>query len=567
MSQLKQNVNRHWFAISQIVIFLSVLFVGAQTICYSDEGFFGNAYQYFFTDHQCNYTTDSYYLSIFVGAVWEKVFGWGGILSFNILAALSFCFVFYFVVKILEKYTRYKWYLFSGYLTTILPSSVYLFNNMNLTLMLLSVLSFFLYKFHKKDKISYLFVASFISGVCLFARLPNITLLILPFSVPIYNIIKKQIDLKAAVKESVIIIMGIMFGVLSIIMLMSELGHLDSYYTAVYKNLSVEASGSGESMHSLDLLLYYYIKDYVCVFILCLYFYISYKWIKRYKCLYNPAIVYLITGIVGISILLFIQRRVYVSGYNYFVFSFSLLAIFYTIRENWRNDIFVSLLSTTIAFLLPLGSQAGIGSVGGYSSFIMTPLAFCLIRSGMEKKSHSEYNYYHSFSVFFILLYIIYRFSFTILFGTWAEPGSRLLKTNVITNSKLATTLVSKERFDEIDPALDVLNVYLDEDDYLLCFKDIPIFNYLTHTKPYAYCNDPGFTNPSLFEKHLRKAEIASPYRPVIIREKEINNNPGWERHLAILNSFVSRNSYLSAWENEKFEILIPSNYQKKHNE
>lgn len=94
-----------------------------------------------------------------------------------------------------------------------------------------------------------------------------------------------------------------------------------------------------------------------------------------------------------------------------------------------------------------------------------------------------------------------------VIFGTWAEGGSRLYKTEIIENSKYATVLVSRERANEIDPVLKVLNNYVKEGDYLFCFKDIPIFNYLTRTKPYAYCSEPGFIHPSLFKFNLEQAE------------------------------------------------------------
>lgn len=561
MKSVSKFVDKHWYSLSMLLIFSYTIFSGAQTICYSDEGYFGTAFQNFFDAHESTYTTDSYYLSIFVGAIWNKLFGGLGILSFTILAGITSCVTFHFVQKVLVQISKdSKWLITAGFFATLLYGFTYLFNNIHLTCLLLSIESYLLYEAYKGNSYTKLFVASFLGVLNVFTRIPNVTLLLLLLLPVMFCIIQKR-------KAFLFLINAACGGALALVLmivLMSLLGHLDYFYKATIENLAIEATSGEESIHSMSSLLTHYIKDYTCVFLLMIIVgivvYVKNRIASRQlMLLYSLAICFLM--LVAMYLL---RKYVYPHSFNYIIFSTALFCMLRNIVKKKYSSLFLSLLSIGIAILMPLGTDAGIASVGGFSSMFMLPLAMTEVHSetSLMKPKVKGINIIFMATIF--LAFILLRFADMVAYGTWAEGGTRLKKTYLIHNSKYSTTYVSKERADEIDPVLLELNKYVKEGNYLFCFKDIPIFNYLTNTKPYAYCSEPGFISPGLFKYHICKAEKEIAELPVILREKELVQNPGWKRHAEVCDDFVKRHNYEVVWSSEKFEILISKNKRIK---
>ena len=48
---------------------------------------------------------------------------------------------------------------------------------------------------------------------------------------------------------------------------------------------------------------------------------------------------------------------------------------------------------------------------------------------------------------------------------------------------------------------------------------------------------------------------------PVLIKQKVLVRNPGWEKHEQILEDFIYKNKYEKVWDNKKFEILISNSH------
>ncbi len=540
-----------------LLIFTYTIFSGIQTICYSDEGYFGSAYQNFFDAHESIYTTDSYYLSIFVGAIWDKLFGCYGIFSYTVLVGLILCVTFHYIQRVItNEYESSRWVITIGFFITLLYGFTYLVNNNHLTCLILSVEGCMIYEAYKEKSLPKYFVASFLGGLNVFIRLPNILLLVL-LIIPIIFVGKDRRLLFSYLKNG---FWGVILSFAFVFILMSVLGHLDYFYKATFENLSIEAASGEESIHSFGSLATNYIKDYACIFVLMLIVWTLLFVKKFFKGSVLLFVYLIIVFLIIIVITSYLKIHVYIHSFNYIIFSVALFCIIRNIILKRYNNLVLYLLSLGIAFIMPLGTDAGIASLGGLSSMYMLPLALSETKKevdGLENRNRIN-NLLIIASLLF--LFVLYRFADIIKYGTWAEPGNRLQKLYTIDNSKYATVFVSKERDEEIDTALEELNKYVKEGDYLFCFKDIPIFNYLTNTKPYAYCSEPGFINPGLFYNHIGQAEKCIQVKPIVIKEKVLVRNPGWEKHGEIMEGFLKRNKYKKVWENNLFEILVPNN-------
>ena len=558
MKKVLAFADKHWYLLSMLLIFSYILFSGIQTICYSDEGYFGSAYQNFFDAHETIYTTDSYYLSILVGAIWDKLFGNYGIFSYTILAGIFSCITFHFVQRTLLKVgCRDRWYITLGFFITLLYGFTYLINNIHITCLLLSIEGCLIVESCKERLPRKLFLASFLGVLNVFSRIPNVLLLLL-LLIPIIAVRK---DKRLIVSYLINAIVGGLFALFVMFVLMQCLGHWVYFYKATFENLAIEAASGEESIHSLSTLMNRYIcyYGYVIVLILLIGALVFLRKLfdrRSVAAIYSIAVVYLM--IISMYLL---RVYVYVHSFCFIIYSVGLYCLFYNIIINKHINHVLYSIALGIALLMPVGTDAGIAALGGQASMFMLPLAFSEVGKAISKQNCKARDINYLIVNTLIIFFILFRIRDMVIFGTWAEGGSRLYKTEIIENSKYATVLVSRERANEIDPVLKVLSKYVKEGDYLFCFKDIPIFNYLTRTKPYAYCSEPGFIHPSLFKFNLEQAEREIKIYPVLIKQKVLVRNPGWEKHEQILEDFIYKNKYERVWDNKKFEILISNSH------
>lgn len=171
--------------------------------------------------------------------------------------------------------------------------------------------------------------------------------------------------------------------------------------------------------------------------------------------------------------------------------------------------------------------------------------------------------------------FVIKRGVCNILGQCYFDAGYRFDKTYKI-DSPLATTYTTAKNCDMLNPLLKELQLYVDENDYLLCFQYCPTIHYLTHTRPYLY-NPWVFTyDPDALERKLNKAENEREKLPVMVRDKGIpslwyEQDEFWDdrnapedyfhnnRKLNLIHSFIARHKYHVVWENEVFQILLPA--------
>ena len=353
MKQVSTFIDKHWYILSMLLILAYTIFSGIQTICYSDEGYFGSAYQNFFDAHESTYTTDSYYLSILVGAIWDKVFGNYGILSYTILVGFISCITFHFVQRtLLKDGRRNRWYVTVGFFLTLLYGFTYLFNNIHLTCLLLSIEGCLIVESYNERSPHKFLGASFLGVLNVFSRIPNVLLLLL-LLIPI---IAARKDKRLIVSYIINAIVGGMFALFVMFVLMQLLGHWVYFYKATFENLAIEAASGEASIHSLSTLMIHYVMDYICVFILMIVigvFEISRKLFRRsFSILF-----YLITASLLMIITIYLLKiYVYVHSFNYIVFSVGTYCLLHNILLK-RGGAFLYFVSRCFRYSLSVAHR------------------------------------------------------------------------------------------------------------------------------------------------------------------------------------------------------------------
>jgi hypothetical protein len=144
-----------------------------------------------------------------------------------------------------------------------------------------------------------------------------------------------------------------------------------------------------------------------------------------------------------------------------------------------------------------------------------------------------------------------------------------------IENKYLKGIYTSKERANMVNGLLRESAKYIRQDDYVLAYDCIPMFHYITATKPYMRNPSPYLYAADVFKKELDRAQHENGRLPVVVTEKikTIGSGSNWpdsssmhdaewesrnqERNI-YLNDFLNKNHYQEIWANEIFRILIP---------
>jgi hypothetical protein len=142
-------------------------------------------------------------------------------------------------------------------------------------------------------------------------------------------------------------------------------------------------------------------------------------------------------------------------------------------------------------------------------------------------------------------------------------------------DNKLARGIyTTKERASVVNELLKESSKYVHKNDFVLAYDCIPLYHFLTETRPYMPNSWPWLYLPEYFKFELNNLASKSKELPVIILQK-VNtlgtdwpqnhnlefqrSNPENERD-SILNDFMIENAYTKVWENIAFEIRIPNN-------
>ena len=569
-SFIKNSENRdekRWILLTLLFAFIFEFFLGLQGFDLCDEGFALTSYQQIFNSPSSIEYHFLYYLSIFVGGVWNLFFGFGGILSFRILSVIVIVFTIYFTYLSTKQFIKIEVIPVATLSVLILHEyGLLVFYHNYFTSFLLSIGVYLILNSLNKNSYTKLFAGFFFIGMNVFSRIPNITMLSLAILIFIDHVYKK--NTRILVKNISFGLLGFIGGIITIIIVMIIFGHFEIFKEAI-QNLIYVMSDSDNS-HSISNLIRNYISNYITIYTFFSIFIFS---TVLFVCLYNytnkKRLKILCITIFSLIIIIFIFRNF--KSEKYYSVILPPIIISYFIDYKNKTTILLNTASLIIMFFLPIGSDFGISNMGDSSIWLATFISTGHIYRFIHYQILQKNNYsYLLFSICFLVLFLntgLYRISKKAYF----DSGSRFKKCYRANNDKFSV-FTTKEKVEILNELLLELDKYIDSNDYLFAFESLPAIHYLTETKPYM-CNAwPWTYSPEIFKFYLEKSISNNPW-PVVLRQKcepisgnwtiPISENLNKDTYRYKINrvlhfeNFLLEYNYKLVWENDLFSIYI----------
>ena len=541
------------FWLSMIALFVCGLYINLQ-VMFIDEGYYLSNYQTFLKDPGINASSIAGYLTVLVGSLWDKYFGFGGIISHRIFGLLLGCVSFYFTWRLLKEFTKYPLWIFLGCFLPMLHGIGGCMGS--ISGFLLGIASCFLYESYKENSLGKYLVAAILVGMSLFGRFTAI-LTIFPLFLPtLFNLKNNR---RLALQQAFVGVGGYILGIVLVFLLIICMGHFDAYYQSIFVDL-VSSGKSEGSTHNIWNLLYVYLKDVGIVFgSVCIVLLLA-GLIKKY-CLKNYSFYIALLIVVSGALVLLMKilvDKVSPIAHNYVLAVASFAFLILSGKETIKKYDFLVAYIVLGALIGPMGSDVAILGHGCCFLSLSLPL-FISSLSGDPYRKRIIY-----LVLTLCLVYSAERIRRIVMFGNFWEYGPRYEMTYKLEGSKYATIFVSKETKETMDPLLFELKKYVKPDDELMCFFSIPIVHYFTETRPYTYHSCPAFYDSDLFCKRLLKAEKEKPLLPVVVVEKKSEKLEGANKvKYECLKDFMNRHSYHQVWQNEKYVISLPGSANK----
>ena len=561
---LRQNNNWLYFTLIVVAVLLLPSVLASFELC--DSGFYVTFYDNIFRAPESVEYNFMYYLSGVVGGVVNSLVATG---NFLILRTTGLLFLLASVI-ITWRYT-------SGLcspgvrcmaiicIMAAYASSPVLFNYDSLSIFLLTLAVGLLVKGIECLSGPKIFMAGVITGIMVFARIPNILQFALIILIPVYTHAaggKKW-------RFSLLYAGGYFTGISAIILLMIILGHWKVFVKNIFTLFSLSADS--ESSHSLWNLIavqaYYYIgllKTAIKFFILFIYIALSVRAItNKWLCglLLVPAAVACIYLILTVSAVEVIGATVLPA------------LILICIKYKLKNESLVAGGALLSSLIFPLGSD-GVTNAGsiiyllGSAPALWYWLNFRITLKGRILKIPG-------ISIWMTALFLSFKCLVSTLCGGFYFDGTPLSEMKAMSSSpKLKGVLMSPQRAKIVDETVNLLDKYVSPGDTLFVFGSAPMFNYLTDTRPYLGNSWPELFSSSRLGDLLEEEEKKGIY-PVICVQRfrtigetwgtpsdEFMKGEGSDSNVfhnsdkwIVISDFLRRNNYQKADSTANFVI------------
>jgi hypothetical protein len=592
----KAGINSFFF----FLFLFQVLFI-FQGIDISDEGFHSTFYQQIFNNPQTVEYNFMYWLSGIIGGAWLKLFPEYGLIGLRLGGIMLNMLAVIATYRLLKNYINGV-YLKLGLLIIVLLNGAAVkdinYNNISAFFFVIAIIS--LTTGLKKNKLFNLFLAGAFISLAAFSRLANISGLALIIVIVYSGFFTFIRSITYQVKQIVIFISGFILTTILVLGVMKMMGHFGLFMDSV--KLLKDMAGSSETTHGITRLVKLMMEDYttavfkralpVCIIVL---FYLTIinqiksnpglsKFIKYF---FSTVFILLILGVVIMNETL--------TAWTYLIMLFagiSLIAGFCIIIGKNNNELrIISLAGTIMTFSLVAGSDYGISASGSTALWIVMPIAidfFSRINSMNVKGSFDFQDHINSliqtqgialsinvdqlksiwkWGIYFCMVILILH---SVLY-TYNDNPNRMKMIYPVQNAFLKGVFTTRERADAINELLEASSKYIKRNDYVITYRDIPMYYTLTQTKPFIKNSWPSLYTNTQLDTELNKAAKENQILPPIIYQK-VKTIPGpfWpdpnldnsafdidKPKNEPIRKFINKYNYKLIWENIAFKIYI----------
>ena len=528
-----------------------------QGFCMADEGWSLSGYQQIYHDPESVSYIFLFYNALWIGGLWESLFGSWGIYGFRILNILfivaSWAICYLTICKFASRAT-----LIASMLMLICAHNygVMVFDHSSVTVLLSVASIYMMCKSLTTHSHWYALAFGLCIGINIFSRIPNISQLTLLLLLIPYYIFNRNI--RQTLRLTITAVVGIVAGIVLLLLLMWATGHLPIFVDNLHSGFS--AASSADSSHNIGIMASKYIAQYIQV-------------VKdMVKVMLPPLLLHEFDNMM----------------FLYAFCTLMLLAGLWCFRHE-AQYVYTALGALIVLYTLPLGSDYGINNMGENAIWMATPLALAttfMLARGLKSKTTGRQmprlwmSYYVvAVGVAFCTIFIVMN-SIIMSRSAYFDYGARMEKVFRI-DHPLANTYTSERYKTSTDSILHVLACYVKPGDRLLCFQSRPMLHYLTHTRPFMQNPWPWSFDSNMMELNMKRAERRTELNgepwPVVVREKcglidFTQPDPLWDstdatddfmhknRKVELIHDFISRHGYHVAWENDGYQLLVPTN-------
>jgi hypothetical protein len=594
--RLLDKINVNFFFLGLFLI--QVLFI-FQGIDIADEGFHSTFYQQIYHNPQSVEYNFMYWFSGIIGGAWLKLFPVYGLLGLRFGGVILNMLAVIVSYRLLKNYTSGV-YVKLGLLLLVLINCAAVkdinYNNISAILFISSI--YFLFSGLKKNKLSNLMIGGGFVSLAVFSRLANISGLAL-LAVIVYSgffVFKQTIAFQ--VKQIVFFVLGFVIITILVIGVMKISGQYVLFTDSI--KLLKSMAGSGENTHDMTKLIKIILGDYTtAVFKRTLPLFI---FVLLYNMVLNQVtgdrrLTNLIRYTVTAAFVLFLAGFILLYGtltlWTFYMMLFaamSLMASFFLVVGKNKNELAViSLGGTIMTFSLIAGADYGISASGSTALWICMPVATDFFMRIFSMKIGGSFDIQDStnskskslgidLSVRPQQLKRIWHwgtYSCIIVLGlhavlyTYNDNPNRMKMTYPVQNAFLKGVSTTRERAASINELLDASSKYIRQDEYVITYRDIPLFYSLTQTMPFIKNSWPSLYTRAQFDYELSKAVTEHQVLPPIVYQKvqtipgpfwpdPARNNSAFDIDSPrndIIKKFIDKYEYKLIWENLAFKI------------
>jgi hypothetical protein len=566
-----------------------------------DEGFHVTFYQQFFEDPESVQYSFFYWFSGLIGGLVLKIFPGGGLWGLRLAGAITSTITIWIAFQLLKNYLNRQILFISLVVLSLFintePKDLY-YNNLSALLYFTG--GYLLFKGLIKNRSVFLFLSGAVFCINIFTRTPN--LLGLGLGVLIFYHAWLYTEARKLIwKKMLFFAAGVITGLGLVVLVMHLLGHLDYFINSI-KYLSAMSSttnkkdglGGGYGMIKL---IYIPIKQYSMAIgsvLLILSFIFTGAYLLSILNTYKGPGKKLIQFIPFVFLLavfgLIATDKIKINMLLYFLTGLSLFFGFLTIIKSPDRELkILSALGCLIILVHPFGSAPGIITVVIYSMWISFPIAADSIHSLKRIANNMEFETENSKGAVWLILtnrqlrniqigalaailYLCIHHIFT--YPYFYDYHKRSEMTWQVENKNMRHIYTSKERAGAINELLRESSKYIKEKDFVLAYDAIPLYHFMTETRPFLNNPSPMFYSTELFASEMEKATQKRPL-PVIIQQKikTVHEGSKWPEEIVqyneedieraagrnlYLESFIEKHGYKEVWSNKVFSISIP---------
>lgn len=556
-----QFVHRHWIFLTSLILLCYLLVFSLQGFDLTDEGYMLYSYQNFFQSPQSVLYAFGMYLTVFVGGLWEKMFGGGGWYSFRVLNSIIIVIAYISLCYCLRKYWKYKWILFASFLIVVLSMNVdhgtlvfhyYTFSGFTNT-----IIGCLIYKGFEKNNQRILFFSSVLLSLNIFVRIPNLTLCVIPY-VMLFVSYWYEKNINNSLRSFITITLGQLTGLFVMVALIYLLGHNDLILNKLFELTNVAQDDSDAHGISAMLRITFthlkFIVIYMAFYLITLG--MTFLLYKQCKSKFLRLTFQIIACCMPIVAYYFLPAFIHpLSPRMTFLLATAYIMLILICLNNGQKDaLSISVIFFLISVLQPLGSDGWIGNMGAYSIWGLIPVAFVLFLASVENTPLGQYSRPVVFSIILLLLVSIGK---NVYKYCYRDEGDRWAKNYQIEASSLATVKTSESSGESLNDLLLECKKHFKEGDTVFFALDVPGLYYLTQTKAWLGKPWPMLLNDRVLKSELKKNGKLG--RVVVVeRDPHVFNSSAkslYNSRYSLVNQFLKDNNYTLVWKNDTYRI------------